>query len=217
MKKRALPLLLALAMFFSQLPVQTYAKTSGNMYGDVNGDEVVDLRDLLTLKKYISEDEPKDFVFVNADLNADQKVDLKDYLILKKYFAEWDVHLGAELLTVSFYDGDRLIDTLPAEKGYPLGELPSKDKSKKDNAILEGYYTDKEYTKEFYSEDKVTDNINVYAKYREMGGKEELNITSFAQMDQNPDMVLNIKRTSGEIEPKEAATLVVKDGSDNVE
>lgn len=217
MKKRALPLLLALAMFFSQLPVQTYAKTSGNMYGDVNGDEVVDLRDLLTLKKYISEDEPKDFVFVNADLNADQKVDLKDYLILKKYFAEWDVHLGAELLTVSFYDGDRLIDTLPAEKGYPLGELPSKDKSKKDNAILEGYYTDKEYTNEFYSEDEVTGNINVYAKYREMGGKEELNITSFAQMDQNPDMVFNIKRTSGEIEPKEAATLVVKDGSDNVE
>lgn len=217
MKKRALPILLALAMFFSQLPVQTYAKTSGNMYGDVNGDEVVDLRDLLTLKKYISEDEPKDFVFVNADLNADQKVDLKDYLILKKYFAEWDVHLGAELLTVSFYDGDRLIDTLPAEKGYPLGELPSKDKSKKDNAILEGYYTDKEYTNEFYSEDKVTGNINVYAKYREMGGKEELNITSFAQMDQNPDMAFNIKRTSGEIEPKEAATLVVKDGSDNVE
>ena len=78
MKKRALPLLLALAMFFSQLPVQTYAKTSGNMYGDVNGDEVVDLRDLLTLKKYISEDEPKDFVFVNADLNADQKVDSKE-------------------------------------------------------------------------------------------------------------------------------------------
>ncbi len=217
MKKRALPILLALAMFFSQLPVQTYAKTSGNMYGDVNGDEVVDLRDLLTLKKYISEDEQKDFVFVNADLNADQKVDLKDYLILKKYFAEWDVHLGAELLTVSFYDGDRLIDILPAEKGYPLGELPSKDKSKKDNAILEGYYIDKEYTNEFYSEDKVTDNINVYAKYREMGGKEELNITSFAQMDQNPDMVFNIKRTSGEIEPKEAATLVVKDGSDNVE
>lgn len=217
MKKRALTLLLALAMFFSQLPVQTYAKTSGNMYGDVNGDEVVDLRDLLTLKKYISEDEPKDFVFVNADLNADQKVDLKDYLILKKYFAEWDVHLGAELLTVSFYDGDRLIDTLPAEKGYPLRELPSKDKSKKDNAILEGYYTDKEYTNEFYSEDKVTDNINVYAKYREMGGKEELNITSFAQMDQNPNITFNIKRASGEIAPEEAATLIVKDGSDNVE
>lgn len=146
MKRRVLALVLAIAIIFSQMSVQTSAKTSGNMYGDVNGDQVIDLRDLLTLKKYISEDEPKDFVFVNADLNADKKVDLKDYLILKKYFAEWDVHLGAKLLTVSFYDGDRLIDTLPAEKGYPLGELPSKDKSKKDNAILEGYYTDKECT-----------------------------------------------------------------------
>lgn len=217
MKKRVLALFLAIAIIFSQMSVQTSAKTSGNVYGDVNGDEVIDLRDLLTLKKYISEDEPKDFVFVNADLNADQKVDLKDYLILKKYFAEWDVHLGAKLLTVSFYDGDRLIDALPAEKGYPLGELPSKDKSKKDNAILEGYYTDKECTSEFYSDDEVTDNINVYAKYREMGGREELNITSFARMDQNSDTTFNIKKVSGDIAPTEAATLTVKDGSDNVE
>ena len=59
MKKRVLALFLAIAIIFSQMSVQTSAKTSGNVYGDVNGDEVIDLRDLLTLKKYISEDEPK--------------------------------------------------------------------------------------------------------------------------------------------------------------
>lgn len=158
------------------------------------GDRVIDLRDLLTLKKYISEEKIKDFVFANSDINADGQVDLKDFLILKKYFAEWDVHLGAKLLTVSFYDGDRLIETLPAEKDYPLGELPSKEKATKDNAVLVGYYTDKEFTTPFYSDDVVTDNINVYAKYQEMGGKEELNITSFAQMDQTPDMTFSIKK-----------------------
>lgn len=217
MKKRLLTLLLAIALTVSQVPAQTYAKTSGNMYGDVNGDKVIDLRDLLLLKEYISEQETEGVVFANADINADQKVDLKDFLILKKYFAEWDVHLGAELLTVSFYDGDRLIETLPAEKDYPLGELPSKDKYTKDNAILIGYYTDKECTVPFYSEDAVTENMNVYAKYQEMGGKEELNITSFAQMDQPKDITFNIKKTSGDVAAKDAATLVVKDGSDNVE
>ena len=218
MKKRVLTLFLAIAIIVSQMPAQEiFAKTSGNMYGDVNGDRVIDLRDLLTLKKYISEEKTKDFVFANSDINADGQVDLKDFLILKKYFAEWNVHLGAKLLTVSFYDGDRLIETLPAEKDYPLGELPSKEKATKDNAVLVGYYTDKEFTTPFYSDDAVTDNINVYAKYQEMGGKEELNITSFAQMDQTPDMTFSIKKVSDDIEPQEAATLVVKDGSDNVE
>ncbi len=59
--------------------------------------------------------------------------------------------------------------------------------------------------------------MNVYAKYQEMGGKEELNITSFAQMDQPKDITFNIKKTSGDVAAKDAATLVVKDGSDNVE
>lgn len=51
MKKRVLTLFLAIAIIVSQMPAQEiFAKTSGNMYGDVNGDGVIDLRDLLTLK-----------------------------------------------------------------------------------------------------------------------------------------------------------------------
>lgn len=113
MKRRILVLILAVAMIVSTIqPTDISAKTSGNMYGDVNGDGVIDLRDLLTLKKYLSEEKTDDIALKNADLNVDQHVDLKDFLVLKKYFAEWDVQLGGQLLTVSFYDGDRLIDMI---------------------------------------------------------------------------------------------------------
>lgn len=214
--KRFFVLFLAIVTVFTQIPTQTFAKTSGNLYGDVNGDKVIDLRDMLSLKKYIAGEETSDFVFVNADVNADGKADLKDFLMLKKYFAEWDIHLGAELMSVSFYDGDNIIDVLPAEKNYPLGELPTGDKTTKDNAILLGYYTDKDFTTPFYSEDPVTENTNVYAKYQEMGGKEELNITSFAQMDQSPNITFDIKKVSGNASANESVTLNVKDGSDSV-
>ena len=199
MMKRVLVLFLAIVMVFTEIPMQAFAKTSGNLYGDVDGDEVIDLRDVLALKKYISEEDTSDFVFVNADVNTDARADLKDLLMLKKYFAEWDVHLGPELLTVSFYYGDDIIDVLPAEMNYPLGELPTREKTTKDNAILLGYYTDKEFTTPFYSEDPVTENTDVYAEYQEMGGREELNITSFAQMDQTPNLTFDIKRTSGTV------------------
>lgn len=216
MMKRVLVLFLAIVMVFTEIPMQAFAKTSGNLYGDVDGDEVIDLRDVLALKKYISEEDTSDFVFVNADVNTDARADLKDLLMLKKYFAEWDIHLGPELLTVSFYDGDDIIDVLPAEMNYPLGELPTREKATKDNAILLGYYTDKEFTTPFYSEDPVTENTDVYAEYQEMGGREELNITSFAQMDQTPNLTFDIKRISGTVPADEAATLDVKDGSDSV-
>lgn len=216
--KRFLILFLVVSMVCTQMPpVQTFAKTSENIYGDADGDKVIDLKDVLALKKYISGKEASHFELGNADVNADGNVDLKDMLILKKYLAEWDIHLGPELLTVSFYDGDDIIDVLPAEKNYPLGELPARDKTTKDNAILLGYYTDKTFTTPFYSEDPVEKNTDVYAKYQDMGGKEELNITSFTQMDQSPDITFNIKQISGNIPAAEAATLDVKDGSDSVD
>lgn len=216
MGKRIISFLLVIALFFSALPTSVSAKTSGNLYGDVNGDKTIDLLDALDLKKFIVNNETSAFNFVNADVNTDQYADIKDLIMLNKYLAEWDIHLGPELLTVSFYDGENIIDVLPAEMNYPLGEVPKPEKSSKANAILIGYFTDKEFTNPFYSDDPVTGNINVYAKYQEIGSTEELNITSFAQMDQSPEISFNIKRMSGNIASNEAATLTVKDGSDPV-
>ncbi len=216
MKKRIISFLLVIALIFSALPTGVSAKTSGNLYGDVNGDKTIDLLDALDLKKFISKNETSAFKFVNADLNTDQYADLKDLMILNKYLAEWNIHLGPELLTVSFLDGEDIIDVLPAEMNYPLGEVPKTGKSSKANAILLGYFTDKEFTSPFYSDDPVTGNTDVYAKYQKMGSTEELNLTSFAQMDQSPEISFNIKKVSGNIASSEAVTLAVKDGSDPV-
>jgi len=49
-----------------------------------------------------------------------------------------------------------------------------------------------------------------------MGSTEDLNLTSFAQLNQSPDISFKIKRLSGEVAPGDAVTLTVKDGSDSV-
>lgn len=217
MKKRLLSLILVIALALTALPFTAFAQTNGLMYGDVNLDGDIDLLDILTMKLYLVEDNPADFSFENADVNADNEVDLVDLLILKKYLAEWDgIHLGPALVTVSFYDGGNLIDSLIATKGYPLGEVPSAAKSSKANAILEGYYTDKELTSPFYAENPVDGNMSVYAKYTAMEDMVEDSPVSFARMDQPANTTFEIKRLSGEILPQNAAALVVKDGSDPI-
>ncbi len=214
MKKRIVSMLLVGAMFLTSIPMTAMAKTSDTKYGDVNGDGEIDFHDILTLKQHIAEMNPKNYVPKNADVNADGVADFIDILFIKKYIAEFDgIKLGPEVLTVRFYDGERLIDALPAEKGSPLGEVPSVAKSSKKNATLLGYYKDKEFTQPFYAEDPVTESMDIYAKYQELESTEALNVTSFAQMDMQPDLSFRIKKVSGETAPEGAATLTVKDGS----
>lgn len=61
--------------------------------GDVNDDGVVDLKDLVRLRKYLA---GADVVIHmgNADVNGDGLVDLKDLVRMRKYFAGADVELG---------------------------------------------------------------------------------------------------------------------------
>lgn len=131
------------------------------------------------------------------------------------YTAQWEkIPDMSEMYFVSFYDGSRLIDTLPVEKDQPLGEVPSVEKSSKANAILLGYYYDPACTQPFYAENPVTNNMSVYAKYEEMESQEVLTMTSFAQMDQQPNITFEI---SGYGDPAQAVTLEVMDGSDPVD
>ena len=94
-----------------------------------------------------------------------------------------------------------------------MQEVPSVAKSSKENAVLLGYYTDKECTIPFYADNPVTENMNVYAKYQELEGTEELNLTSFAQMDIASDAAFDIVQISEGTEPENAAVLEVKAGS----
>lgn len=119
--------------------------------------------------------------------------------------------------SVRFYDGNRLIDTLYAEKGEPLGEEPSLQKSSKARATLLGYYLDEAFTQPFYAHEPVTKDLKVYAAYEEMPSQEVLNFTSFAKLDQKPDLSYEIRRVSGQIPAEEAAVLTTVDGSAPVE
>lgn len=220
--KKIVSIMLVVVMAGTMIPMSAtkniLAVTADTVsYGDVNADGKIDLRDELTLKRYIANENPSGFNFKNADVNMDMAVDSNDLQMLKKFLAEWDITLGTERCKVSFYDGERLIDVLYTDVNTPLGEVPSVGKSSKANAILLGYYTEPEFINPFFAENPVIKDMNVYAKYQEMGSTEELNITSFAQMDQSPDLSFEIQKVSGNLEAQDAVSLEVKDGSDPVE
>ena len=119
--------------------------------------------------------------------------------------------------SVSFYDGSRLIDSFQVKRGEPAGQVPAVSKSSKAGFILEGYYTDPNFTAPFYAENPVTGNMSVYARYESMGDAETLTIDSFARMDQDSNVSFRIRQTGGSVPYSAAAALTVKDGSDPVE
>lgn len=124
---------------------------------------------------------------------------------------------GTGYCSVTFYDGSRLIESFSVKQGTPLGKVPAVSKSSKAGAILEGYYTDPDFTTPFYAEEPVTGSITVYAQYEDIEGQEEVfTPTSFARMDQSPGLTFQIRRVSGSIDSQNAATLAVKDGTETV-
>ena len=106
-KKRVISCVMTAALLVTTIPFPAIAKTSGNLYGDANGDGKIDLLDALAIDKYLAGTTDDNFQSANADVNHDSMVDSKDSMILKKYLAEWDITLEPDILTVSFYDGDR--------------------------------------------------------------------------------------------------------------
>ncbi|MBQ3666176.1 MAG: Ig-like domain-containing protein [Lachnospiraceae bacterium] len=63
------------------------------LYGDVNEDEIVDVKDSALIKRYLAGWD----VAINrsvADVNVDGMTDVKDSALIKRYLAGWDVTLG---------------------------------------------------------------------------------------------------------------------------
>ena len=69
------------------------AKSGSVLYGDVNGDNTVNKKDSLALKKYLA-DNSYVIDMEAADVYRDNKINKKDSLRLKQYLAGWDVKLG---------------------------------------------------------------------------------------------------------------------------
>lgn len=113
---------------------------------------------------------------------------------------------GFNRLSVSFYDASRLIERISGQRGQPLRKVPSAEKASKAGAVLTGWYADPAFTEPFYADDPIQGSQNVYAKYEELGSQEEvLTPSSFAQMDQRPDLSSRIRRVSGSAAPMDAA------------
>ena len=67
----------------------TYVKSEAEvLLGDVNGDGVVDNKDLVRLRKYLADPDTTEIVFANADVNLDGEVDNKDLVRMRKHFAD---------------------------------------------------------------------------------------------------------------------------------
>ncbi|MBQ2764103.1 MAG: S-layer homology domain-containing protein, partial [Firmicutes bacterium] len=121
--------------------------------------------------------------------------------------------------TVTFYDGDRVIDTMTVETGKPLANLPAVEKSSKENAVLLGYFADAECKTPFYAAEPITADTKVYAKYEEMDPLEQINLTTFTQIDQKPDLSFVVAPADGSASAEEALkalTLVPKGSYDPV-
>lgn len=67
----------------------TYVKSKVEvLLGDVNGDGVVDAKDVTRLRKYMADPDTTEINFKNADVNLDGVVDAKDMTRMRKHFAD---------------------------------------------------------------------------------------------------------------------------------
>lgn len=77
-----------------------YARVSGVLFGDVNGDGSVNVKDNMFLSRYLAGWDGYDETTLhleNADLNDDGKVNVKDNMILARHLATWS---GYETLPI---------------------------------------------------------------------------------------------------------------------
>lgn len=66
------------------------------VYGDSNGDGIIDLKDVTLVLQYLAEWDNIEMVDANADANGDGEIDLKDVTLVLQYLAEWDIELGPD-------------------------------------------------------------------------------------------------------------------------
>lgn len=65
-------------------------------YGDLNGDDKINLLDLIAIRKYLAKWSVDVNTAAAADCNADGKVNLLDLILMRKYLAKWNVVLGPQ-------------------------------------------------------------------------------------------------------------------------
>ncbi len=193
---------------FSQEPV---------LYGDVDGNGIVEEADATLLKKAFAEYNVS-INSANSDVNCDGSIDLHDLLLLEQFLAGVDVQLG-EVVTVTFdTKGGSEVEAVILCKGATFAavcdQVPSTEKV---DALFAGWKTSS--GEAFYAEDAVMEDMTLVASFEELPEEETLSLTTFTLQDQKPGLSFTIiteKAFSAE-EVKNGLTLNVIDGSDPVE
>lgn len=98
--KRIVLALLSLSLIFSAFIVPASAADKP-LYGDVNSDGAINMKDVLAYRKYIAGMSVK-FDESVADVAVDGKVNMKDVLLMRKYIAGMDVVLGPTEPTIDY-------------------------------------------------------------------------------------------------------------------
>ena len=69
---------------------ETRPTTVKKLLGDVNGDNKVNLKDLVLLRRYLNK-WGVEIIRLNSDMNNDNNINLKDYVLLQRKLNKWDV------------------------------------------------------------------------------------------------------------------------------
>ena len=147
-----------------------YAKFTDIQYGDVNGDGVVDGKDVTRIRRYLAGWEmPEDTNIRNADVNGDGKVTEADFVLLRKYVGGWykntnlpNKPLGKSYI-IEYMIGDEVYKTDYQLEDYTFAKPTDPTK---EGYTFEGWYLDTDYKTEFdFKNTKASKNIELYAKF----------------------------------------------------
>ena len=121
--KKWLAALLAVVLLMTSALASLSIQGASVLYGDVNGDSSVDMKDVLLLRKHIA-GHTVEIDLVAADVNGDGSVDMKDVLMTRKYIANL-IPLLPGAGDVSEPNSDEPSDVFSEAPGEVTSEQPS--------------------------------------------------------------------------------------------
>lgn len=88
---KLLAVVAVLAMLLSMTLLAPWQTSAQTILGDANGDDTIDMKDVLIIRKYLAGMvESYNLDLIASDCNQDNSIDMKDVLLLRKYLAHME-------------------------------------------------------------------------------------------------------------------------------
>ena len=157
----------------------TRMTASGHPIGDVNGDGLVDKKDLTTLSRYLTKWAGIELVDAEAaDIDGENGVSVADRMILARYLAgkeEYEEYfLNVEYYTVTFDPNGDGVENMPEPQRVKAGECAVKagNVPERKGYVFLGWYMDENAVPFIdssfdFDEEKMHNNITLYASWLE--------------------------------------------------